>query len=171
MTNIIVWDISAEINKDYTITQLRWSRSTLVLFLPRRICTVELDWSEELQSNRMTAICIIRYSDWIIYQCHFLIRYRFKYHARYFLSQINGLIIPTDFLCFLLTTKSQSVVSCKLLWDRNMDAKILDNITLQFSHMVGIRPCFVKVVIEWWRKSKLNRFHNFYKEMFIRVWC
>ena len=24
---------------------------------------------------------IIRYSDWIIYQCHFLIRYRFKYHA------------------------------------------------------------------------------------------
>ena len=30
---------------------------------------------------------IIRYSDWIIYQCHFLIRYRFKYHARYTHSQ------------------------------------------------------------------------------------
>ena len=96
MTNIIVWDISAEINKDYTITQLRWSRSTLVLF-QRRICTAGC-WTGELQSNRMTAICIIRYSDWIIYQCHFLIRYRFKYHARYFLSQINGEIIPTDFL-------------------------------------------------------------------------
>ena len=107
MTNIIVWDISAEINKDYTITQLRWSRSTLVLFQPR-ICTAGC-WTGELQSNRMTAICIIRYSDWIIYQCHFLIRYRFKYHARYFLSQINGLIILTDFFVLPVTIRT-----CKL---------------------------------------------------------
>ena len=32
---------------------------------------------------------IIRYSDWIIYQCHFLIRYRFKYHARRLFGQIS----------------------------------------------------------------------------------
>ena len=31
---------------------------------------------------------IIRYSDWIIYQCHFLIRYRFKYHARRLFGQL-----------------------------------------------------------------------------------
>ena len=32
---------------------------------------------------------IIRYSDWIIYQCHFLIRYRFKYHARRLFGQLS----------------------------------------------------------------------------------
>ena len=41
MTNIIVWDISTEINKDYTITQSRWARSTSVSVQPRGICTGE----------------------------------------------------------------------------------------------------------------------------------
>ena len=74
---------------------------------------------------------IIRYSDWIIYQCHFLIRYRFKYHARYFLSQINGLIILTDFLCFL--NNQATVRSCQLPWMR---------INGEFSHLIAMRTCF-----------------------------